>query len=249
MTHNHHFVKATVLYVEHRQTNKSSLNQARLKHTVFDFINNNNNSIIGKLSYLFVLWEWTRGVRRHLSSSFTRRASNFSKLAATFLPFCFSSYFFSNFPTPCVLFVRRSGIEATNNRQQSSYKSGGKEEKLNFVRVAKSCGLLWSFGAESSNATETTAAVDERPRQRIGKRERERGGRHGLKTDLKPRYLYQNRVKTSVLYASAVCKKTTFIHPFEILILVFYSTSKIHAIGHNRCILITYICLKMSSHC
>lgn len=59
-------------------------------------------------------------------------------------------------------------------RQQSSYKSGGKEEKLNFVRVAKSCGLLWSFGAESSNATETTAAVDERPRQRIGKRERER---------------------------------------------------------------------------
>lgn len=179
---------------------------------------------------------------------FHKESFQLQQASSDFPPILLLVIFFSNFPTPCVLFVRRSGIEATNNRQQSSYKSGGKEEKLNFVRVAKSCGLLWSFGAESSNATETTAAVDERPRQRIGKRERERGGRHGLKTDLKPRYLYQNRVKTSVLYASAVCKKTTFIHPFEILILVFYRTSKIHAIGHNRCILITYICLKMSSH-
>lgn len=118
MTHNHHFVKATVLYVEHRQTNKSSLNQARLKHTVFDFINNNNNSIIGKLSYLFVLWEWTRGVRRHLSSSFTRRASNFSKLAATFLPFCFSSYFFriSRLPVYCLLDVAVLRQQTTGNK-------------------------------------------------------------------------------------------------------------------------------------
>lgn len=78
-----HFRKS--LFSSHKTPHintRSSLNAVQLKPRHSTFL----------LAYL-LLWEGTRGVRRHLFLFHKEKPSNFSKLATTFLPFCLSSYF------------------------------------------------------------------------------------------------------------------------------------------------------------
>jgi len=117
------------------------------------------------------------------SSSSTRRASNFSKLATTFLPFCLSSYFKFR-PLPCDSLSTKLGALTKHESLRRALHDRPDALDWTPVRVrARACvcvcvcvrlraGLLSGVSPFTENRDEETAAGADRQRERERRRQR-----------------------------------------------------------------------------